>query len=69
MNSPTLRKANPNDSEFAYYVRSAAFREYVEKLDGWDEDEQRQLHERRFGAQGFRVITVAGTDVGIMAGS
>lgn len=67
MNSLTLRKASPNESEFAYCVKRAVFREYVEKVEGWDEDEQRQLHERRFGAQDFRVINVAGTDVGIMA--
>jgi len=67
MNSLTLRKASPNDSEFAYCAKRAAFREYVEKVWGWDEHEQRQLHEQRFGAQDFRVINVAGTDVGIMA--
>jgi GNAT superfamily N-acetyltransferase len=67
MDSLTLRKSSPNDSEFAYSVKRAAFREYVEKVWGWDEDEQRQLHEQRFGAQDFRVINLAGTDVGIMA--
>ena len=67
MNNLTLRKAGPNDSEFAYRVKRAAFREYVEKVWGWDEDEQRQLHEQRFGAQDFRVINLAGTDVGIVA--
>lgn len=67
MNSLTLRKASPNDSEFAYCAKSAAFKEYMEKVEAWDEDEQRQLHEQRFGAQDFRVINQAGTDVGIMA--
>ena len=67
MNSLTLRKANPSDSEFAYCVKRAAFREYVEKVSGWDEDEQRKLHEQRFESQDFRVINVAGTDTGIMA--
>jgi N-acetylglutamate synthase-like GNAT family acetyltransferase len=67
MNSLTLRKASPNDSEFAYWVRRAAFKEYLEKVEGWDEDEQKQLHEQRFGAQDFRVINMAGTDIGIMA--
>jgi len=66
MNSLTLRKAGPNDSEFAYCAKRAAFKEYMEKVEAWDEDEQRQLHERRFGAQDFRVINLAGTDVGIM---
>ena len=67
MNGLTLRKAGPNDSEFAYFAKRAAVREYVEKVEGWDEDEQRRLHERRFGAQDFRVINAAGADVGIMA--
>jgi ribosomal protein S18 acetylase RimI-like enzyme len=67
MNDLTLRKASPNDSEFAYCVRRDAFRGYVEQVEGWDEDQQRRLHERRFGAQDFRVISLADTDVGIMA--
>jgi GNAT superfamily N-acetyltransferase len=67
MNSFTLRKASANDSEFAYCARRAAFREYVEKGEGWDEVEQRRLHDRRFGAQDFRLINLAGRDVGVMA--
>jgi GNAT superfamily N-acetyltransferase len=67
MSNLTLRKASPNDREFAYAVKRAAFKEYVEKVWGWDEDEQRQLHAQRFGTQDFRVINLAGTDVGIIA--
>ena len=67
MDSITLRKAGPDDSGFAYCAKRAAFREYVQKVWGWDEDEQRRLHEQRFEAQDFRVINLAGTDVGIMA--
>jgi len=63
----TLRPAGPDDSEFAYGARKAAFRAYVEKVEGWKEAEQRQLHERRFESQDFRVINVAGGDVGIAA--
>jgi GNAT superfamily N-acetyltransferase len=62
----TLRQAGPNDSEFAYCTKRAAFKGYVEKIEAWDEYEQRQLHERRFGEQDFRVINQAGTDVGII---
>jgi len=67
MNSLSLRKAIPNDSEFTYCVKRAAFKESVDKGEGWDEDEQRQLHEQRFATQDFRIINVAGTDVGITA--
>ena len=58
MHGLTFRRAGPDDREFAYSVRKAAFKEYVEQVEGWDEDEQRQLHERRFGAQDFRVINL-----------
>ena len=67
MNNLTLRKASPTDSEFAYCAKRAALKEYVEKVWGWDEDEQRQLHERRFVAQNFRIIHLAGREVGTMA--
>lgn len=67
MSSLTLRKANSDDSEFAYHARSAAFRQYVDKVAGWNEDEQRQLHDTRFRTQDFRVVNLAGTDVGIIA--
>jgi len=67
MHDLTLRKARPEDSEFTYCVKKAAFKEYVERVWGWDEKEQRKLHEQRFKAQDFRVINVAGKDIGIMA--
>ena len=62
-----LRKASQDDKEFAYQVKKAAFREYVERARGWEEDEQRKLHDRRFRAQDFRIIDLYGTDVGIMS--
>ena len=67
MNKLNLRKARPEDSEFAYRVKRAAFKEYVEQVWGWDEKEQRKLHEQRFKAQDFWVINLAGKDIGIMA--
>ncbi len=67
MTNLRLIKATANDSEFAYQTKKAAFREYVEKVWGWDEDEQRQLHERRFASQDFQVIQVSGISVGILA--
>jgi ribosomal protein S18 acetylase RimI-like enzyme len=64
----TLRKAVTDDSEFAYTTKRAAFRRYVEQAwGGWDEAEQRRLHEQRFRVLRFRVVNVAGADVGILA--
>ena len=62
-----FRRAGPADSDFAYVTKKAAFREYVEKVWGWNEEEQRELHARRFAEQEFMVIEVDGTPAGIIA--
>lgn len=67
MNNLELRKATIDDSEFAYQTKKSAFKEYVDKVWGWDEDEQRTLHERRFASQDFQIIQVSGIDVGILS--
>jgi len=67
MENLTLRKATDADSEFAYRVKTLAFKTYVDQVWGWDEAEQRQLHQRRFASQEFRVIQWSGVDVGILA--
>ena len=67
MHDLKLRKAMPEDSEFAYHVKKLAFKAYVEQVWGWNDHEQRQLHERRFASQDFQVIQVSGHDIGIMA--
>ena len=67
MDHLNLRKATANDSDLAYDIKKAAFREYVERLWGWKEEEQRQLHQRRYNAQSFRMIQVSGLDVGLLA--
>ena len=63
----TLRQATAANSEFACQVRKATFRGYLEMASGWDEAEQRRLHEKRLAAQEFRVIQASGEDVGILA--
>jgi len=67
MDRLTLRRAGPDDSEFAYRARRAAFKEYVDKAGGWDEDEERRLHKQRFETQDFRFISFAGADIGVLA--
>lgn len=63
----TLRPAMPEDSDFAYRANRAAFRVYIEQIAGWDEAAQRELHERRFSTQTYRIISTDGADVGILA--
>jgi GNAT superfamily N-acetyltransferase len=67
MDNLTFRKATLNDSELAYQVKKAAFKDYVEKVWGWNEAEQRQLHERRFNFQDVRIIQLGMVPIGIMA--
>jgi ribosomal protein S18 acetylase RimI-like enzyme len=67
MKNLKLRKATADDSEFAYRTKKAAFREYLEKASGWNEEEQRKLHQRRFAEHDFRIIQLSGVDVGILA--
>jgi ribosomal protein S18 acetylase RimI-like enzyme len=67
MDDLVFRKAKTSDSEFAYNTKKAAFKEYVEKAGGWDEEEQRTLHDRRFASQDYQVIQVDNIDVGYMS--
>ena len=67
MKNLKLRKAAADDSEFAYRTKKTAFREYLEKASGWNEEEQRKLHQRRFAEHDFRIIQLSGVDVGILA--
>ena len=62
-----LRQATPADGEFAYQTKKAAFRVYVEMVWGWDEAEQRELHDRRFSAQDVQVVRAFDADVGILS--
>ena len=63
----TLRPAGQAEHEFVYRVREAAFREYVEQVFGWDDDQQRRQHEVRLTENDFQIITHAGHDVGVIS--
>jgi ribosomal protein S18 acetylase RimI-like enzyme len=67
MSRVTLRDAGPKDADFAFAVRAAAFSKYLEAAGGWNEVEERRLHERRFATQRFLVLSVDGASVGILA--
>ena len=62
-----MRAATAEDSEFAFLTKRAAFREYVEQVWGWNEDEQRQLHAERFRWQEFRLVDLDGAKIGVVA--
>lgn len=64
--SVVLRPATPADSEFAYELKKAALMEYVAQVWGWDEDFQREFHEREFEAQGTDIVVHEGRDIGLV---
>jgi len=62
-----FRKAVEADCEFCYLVRELAFREYAERVRGWDEEHEKAVHQTRFASQDFKVIQSEGHDVGILS--
>lgn len=62
-----LRRATAADSAFAYEVKKAAFAPYVEQVWGrWDEEVQRELHQRRFSVHQTSIVEIGELDVGIL---
>lgn len=67
MEELSIRKAQASDSEFVFAVKKAAYREYVEEVWGWDDDYQRERHNREFvSEENFRIIQFRGTDIGFL---
>lgn len=69
MDGMAIRKADSADVDFTFAVKEAAFREYVEKVWGWDGADQRELHEVRFASQDVHIVQYRGTDVGYFSTS
>ncbi len=64
MEEISLRKAHASDSEFVFTVKKAAYREYVEQVWGWDDDYQRERHNKEFASYDFRIVQFREIDVG-----
>lgn len=69
MDGLKVRKAVEGDVDFTSSVKEAAFREYAEQVWGWDEINQRELHDLRFASQEVPIIQFRRTDVGFFATS
>jgi len=61
-----LRPARAADSEFCFELHKAAMGEYVTAIWGWDEQRQREHHDRGFAPEAWQIITADGTDAGIL---
>jgi len=67
METIALRPATQDDSQFAFDAKKAAVGEYVRETYGWDEQEQRRLHEKRFCPSAIRIIMSAGRSIGLVS--
>jgi ribosomal protein S18 acetylase RimI-like enzyme len=61
-----LRAATPADSEFCYQLHKAAMGDYITAIWGWDEQVQQGFHVRSFNPGRWQIITVGGTDIGMI---
>jgi ribosomal protein S18 acetylase RimI-like enzyme len=61
-----LRPATPADSEFCFQLHKAAMGGYITAIWGWDDQRQREFHDRAFSPGRWQIITADGTDVGMI---
>ena len=66
MLSVDRRPVTPADFELVYRIKCAAMRPYVEATWGWDEEDQRRLHARRFHVGETEFLLVDGESVGVL---
>jgi len=62
-----LRPARPADSEFCFQLHKAAMGDYVTAIWGWDEQRQRDFHDRGFVPGRWQIITANGSDAGMLS--
>jgi protein-S-isoprenylcysteine O-methyltransferase Ste14/GNAT superfamily N-acetyltransferase len=62
-----LRPATPADNEFCFQLHKAAMGDYVAAIWGWDEQAQRDFHDRAFNPDRGQIITADGADAGMLA--
>jgi ribosomal protein S18 acetylase RimI-like enzyme len=63
----SFRIATSDDSKAIFEIKRAAFREYIDMVSTWDDQDQWKKHERRFAAGGFEVVLVDGEVAGYFA--
>ncbi|HOP06338.1 MAG TPA: GNAT family N-acetyltransferase [candidate division Zixibacteria bacterium] len=62
----SLRTASDADSEFFFEVTKAALGKYIELTWGWDEDQQRRLHEEKWHIDNSYVVIAEGREMGTL---
>ena len=61
----TTRHATSQDKDFLWSLKSAAMREYVEQVHGWEDTLQLKFFEKSFHPETILIIRENGYDVGM----
>lgn len=59
-----IRNASQDDYEAAYKIKKDALQSYVEKTWGWNEEFQRNYHEKHFEPINLKIIEVKNEPIG-----
>ena len=59
-----IRNASQDDYEAAYIIKKDALQSYVEKTWGWNEEFQRNYHEKHFEPINLKIIEVKNEPIG-----
>lgn len=62
-----LRASTPADSESCFQLHKAAMGEIIAAIWGWDEQVQREYHDRAFSQGSWKIITADGADIGMLS--
>jgi RimJ/RimL family protein N-acetyltransferase len=52
----TFRHATQDDLELTYQIKELSIKPYVEKIWGWDEEDQLAFHQKGFKPEGIRIL-------------
>jgi ribosomal protein S18 acetylase RimI-like enzyme len=64
--SLTLRLAQYDDWKVSYIIKKRGLKNFVEKIWGWDENEQRQLHKVKFRPEKTQIIIFQKNEIGYL---
>jgi ribosomal protein S18 acetylase RimI-like enzyme len=62
----SLRPARADDYDFLFTLHEATMREYVERVWGWDDEEQAKILQTRFRPGHWKIIQAENHDIGLL---
>lgn len=62
-----FRPVTQNDSEFLFQLKKQTLKEYITLTWGWDEEVQRDFHQKNFKPEKYRIIQEDGQDIGCLS--